>query len=128
MIRLTDLVLLSAVVAGAVWTYQIKHEADLSAKRIKSLNAQILAQDRKIALLEADWALEINPERLEKIASQFDDQLNLKPLESSQIIEISELPGFRVDRDARDVETLAGQDGDVITGGIGELIEREADQ
>ena len=125
MIRLSDMMLLGVAVAGAVWTYQIKHEAELSAKHINNLNAQIAAQNRKISLLEADWAIEISPARLEKIATQFSTQLKLIPMSSSQIVDRSELPGLRVDRESTGEEVFAGRDGDVVTGGIGGLIEKK---
>ena len=125
MSRLTDSLLLAIVIGGAIWTYQIKHEAETSAKRIASLKKQIVAQDRKIALLEADWAIETSPARLRKIAKTFEEQLQLVPMESSQIIDTSELPGFRLDRDQIDGETFAKRGESIITGGIGDLIERE---
>ncbi|MEM8749111.1 MAG: hypothetical protein AAGF28_02340 [Pseudomonadota bacterium] len=125
MIRIIDAALVTAVICGAVWTYQIKHEADQSAKRIKSLNAQIAAQERKTALLEADWAIEIDPARLEKIARQFESQLKLRPLDSNQIVTMDELPGFRPPPEAENGETLADQGGDITTGGIEALIRKE---
>ena len=124
MIRFFDVALLGAAIAGAVYTYQIKHEAELSAKNIRSLQAQISAQDRKIVLLEADWALETNPTRLRKISNQYENQLQLKPLDSHQIIDLTELPGLRQDREPVSDEVYAGKDGEIITGGIGALIKR----
>lgn len=128
MIRITDMILLGAAVAGAVWTFQIKHDAEQSAKNLRSLSAQIRAQDRKIALLEADWAIETSPHRLEKIATQYSKQLELQPLESHQIVDTSELPGLRIDRTISDDETYAAREGGVVTGGIEALIEREGEQ
>ena len=125
MIRIVDTVLVIAAISGAIWTYQIKHEADQSAKRIASLHSQIKAQNRKIALLEADWAIDTSPARLEKVAKQFQDQLGLRSMESSQIIEVTELPGFRVDRDAPNEEIYASESDDIVTGGIDDLIKRE---
>ena len=127
MIRFSDIGMLAIAVSGAIYTYQIKHQAEVAAKHLAGLTAQIEAQNRKIALLEADWALEIDPARLEKIAARHSDQLQLKPMESSQLIDISELPGFRLDRDPVSEETYAKKDGQTITGGIGELIEREGE-
>ncbi len=125
MIRLRDIGLLGIAVAGAVWTYQIKHEAELSAKHINTLKAQIAAQNRKINLLEADWAIETSPARLEKIAEQFGAQLKLKQMSSSQIIDTTELPGMRVDREGNTEEVFVGRNGELITGGIGDLIEKK---
>lgn len=124
MIRITDSILVAMAAAGAIYTFQIKHEAELAAKQLDTLSAQISAQDRKIALLEADWALETAPARLERIASQFHEQLKLRPLDSTQIITISELPGIRVEGDGDDQEIFAQEQDGAITGGIGALIDK----
>ncbi|MEE9375506.1 MAG: hypothetical protein V3V04_04160 [Rhizobiaceae bacterium] len=124
MIRITDTALLCIAVAGAIWTYQVKHEAELSAKRLNTIKAQIAAQDRKIALLEADWAIETSPARLEQIAKKYSKQLTLHPLESSQIIDATELPGFRIDRSDEEQKVYAGENNDLTTGGIDALIEK----
>ena len=128
MIRVTDAVLLIGAVAGAIYTFQIKHEAELSAKQLATLKAQIAAQQRKISLLEADWALETGPGRLETIANLYAEQLMLRPMDSSQIIEVHELPAIRpepdADGDVREASTGAKGDKALLTGGIGDLIER----
>ncbi len=124
MIRITDSVLMAMAAAGAIYTFQIKHEAELAAKQLDTLQAQISAQDRKIALLEADWALETAPARLERIASQFNEQLQLQPMESTQFIDISELPGLRVERGDGDQEIFAQEQDGAVTGGIGALIDK----
>ena len=127
MIRITDAVLLGIAVAGAIYTFQIKHEAELAAKQLATLKAQIAAQQRKISLLEADWALETGPARLAAIALQFSDQLKMRPLESSQIINLSELPEFRPAPEPDVDERQAGQDAKLTTGSIGDLIEKAAE-
>lgn len=128
MIRITDAVLLIGAVAGAIYTFQIKHEAELSAKQLATLKAQIAAQQRKISLLEADWALETGPGRLETIANQYADQLMLRPMDSSQIIETYELPAMRplpeADDDVREASNGDASDKSLLTGGIGDLIEK----
>lgn len=127
MIRVLDAVLLTAAIAGAIYTFQIKHEAELSAKRVATLKAQIAAQDRKIALLQADWALETAPGRLEKIARRYSDQLMLRAMESTQIIEMHELPGLRPPPSLEVDERLAEDSKELTTGGIEQLIERAID-
>lgn len=124
MMRITDIALLTAAVAGAIYTFQIKHDAELSAKKLATLKAQVAAQHRKIALLEADWALETGPARLERISIRHFDQLNLRAMESTQIIDHSELPDLRPDPVVDVDERLAGDDANLTTGGIGELIEK----
>ena len=122
-VRKLDIALVAVAIAGAVWTYQIKHEAELSAKRIASMKAQIAAQNRKIVLLEADWAIETSPARLEEIARRFEAQLTLKPLESTQIIERHELPNLREAPTEEEGETWAEKNDETATGSIEALIE-----
>ncbi|MEP1208881.1 MAG: hypothetical protein ABJM29_13960 [Rhizobiaceae bacterium] len=124
MIRITDSILLAVAIAGAIYTYQIKHEAELSAKQVATLKAQIAARQRKISLLQADWALETRPARLEAIAAQFGDQLLVRPIESSQIIDHSELPDFRPIVEPEIDERQAGGDPAMTTGSIGDLIQK----
>ncbi|MGI9364754.1 MAG: cell division protein FtsL [Rhizobiaceae bacterium] len=127
MIRVLDAVLLTGAIAGAIYTFQIKHEAELSAKRLATLKAQIAAQDRKIALLQADWALETAPGRLEKIAKRYSEQLMLRAMESTQIIEVHELPDLRPPPSLEVDERLAEDPKALTTGGIEKLIERAID-
>ena len=124
MIRPLDILLIGAVVAGAVWTYQTKHEAELSAARIAETKRQIAAENERIRLLEADWAIATSPERMEKLAERFAEQLKLEPLQSHQIIDRQELPPLREEQPLDD-DAYAGEIDRVTTGSIGDLIERE---
>lgn len=124
MIRITDAVLLAGAIAGAIYTFQIKHEAEMSAKQLATLKAQIAAQQRKISLLQADWALETAPARLEALSEQFSDQLMVRPMESSQIIELDELPDLRPQEELEaDVIQAEGEAG-LTTGSIDDLIKK----
>ena len=73
---------------------------------LASIETQIAAQNRKIVLLEADWAIETSPERLESFARRFQKQLALRPMESTQIIERHELPQLRSRRTDEEVRDL----------------------
>jgi len=134
--RFIDLVLVMAVLVGAVWTYQIKHEAEMLSKKRSSLKAQIAAQERKILLLQADWALETSPTRLAVLAKRYAEQLGLEQLASTQIASVEELPAMRQERDdslddtrtANKDQTSGPNDTGVdriLTGGISDLIDRE---
>ena len=138
--RMLDLALLAAVLVGAIWTYQIKHEAEMLSKKRSSLKAQIAAQERKILLLQADWAIETAPGRLEILAKRYAGQLGLAPLESTQIATVDELPAMRQEREDSLDTANATRDGSssggsrtsgidaILTGGISGLIEREQSQ
>ena len=95
MIRFTDAFLILAVIVGAFWTFQIKHESEQSAKKLANLRSQIEAQENKIVLLQADRAILTGPGRLEIVAKTFEKELGLADMESTQIIKLSELPPMR---------------------------------
>ena len=107
MIRVTDGILVIAAIAGAVWTYQIKHEAELSARKLSDLRSKIAAQENKITLLEADWAIMTSPSRLEKLAEKFKEDLQLAPLQSTQIVTLDELPDVRPAPDIEQIQVDA---------------------
>jgi len=123
MARITDILLIVAVIVGALWTYQIKHVSELSAREIASLHKQIIAQNNKITLLQADWAIMTSPNRLEKVVKMFGEELGLIRLEPAQIIKMHELPPVRpveteehINVDVQDIDRK------ITTGGIADLI------
>ena len=125
MIRVRDLLLIAAVAGGAVWTYQTKHRAELSAERIEELKRQTAAEQARIRLLEADWAIATSPDRLEELAERFSEQLGLEPMQSHQIVTPQELPPLREREKPLTDDTYAGEPDSMTTGSIGDLIARE---
>lgn len=92
MLKTIDIVLIAVMISAAAWTFKIKYEAE-------SLEAQVVAIDRKaqleretISLLDADWSLLNQPDRLQRLAEAFKDDLALEPLKPQQIVEPDELP------------------------------------
>ncbi|MEM7300136.1 MAG: hypothetical protein AAF468_03550 [Pseudomonadota bacterium] len=99
MIRSLDLILVAAMICGAVWTFSIKHQAEQSAEEVARLQKLIQAEKEKINLLRADWALLNQPARLQKLAETHAEELQLKPLKSTQIAKEGELPAIRPPED-----------------------------
>ncbi len=124
MSRLTDALFIAAAIGGAVWTYQIKHEADISAKALNSLRAQIRAEDRKMTLLEADWAIATAPDRLRAVVAAHGDQLNLETLDTNQLSTLDDLPPMRPVPEIDEVQADAGGEDRLTTGSIADLLKR----
>ncbi len=120
MIRLTDMTLIAIAIGGAIWTFQIKHQAELSAKHLNKLRADIERQNEKIVLLEADWAIITSPDYLDPIARRYQSQLGLKEMESTQIVSIDELPPIRAVPEPEEVLAEGGAVDSIQTGGIGD--------
>lgn len=124
MIKASDIVLTGLMIAAAVWTFQIKHEAELSSDKVASLLHQIDREKDKIDLLEADWAVLTQPKHLQNVAGKFAGELRLQQLEVDQIITLDDLPPMRQPDEVIDdpIGALArgAASDDVITGSIGE--------
>jgi len=118
MIRVTDSVLIAAAIVGAIWTYQIKHEAEQSARKLSELRSKIARQENKITLLEADWAIMTSPGRLSGLAEKFSSDLELVPLSSSQIITLGELPELRPEPAQEQMQVENGDVDFTTTGSI----------
>lgn len=119
MIRFSDAVLVLAVIVGAFWTFQIKHDAEQSAKRLADLRKQIEAQENKITLLQADRAILTGPGRLEAVAKTFEEELGLAHMQSTQIVKLSELPPLRPREENEVMQVEADSiDALITTGGI----------
>lgn len=115
MFRITDMVLIAAMVSAAAFTYTTKHGAEAELSRLRQLEAAIRFEEETIDVLKADWSLLTQPSRLQKLAETYRDELNLVPVEPHQIGEVNELP----DRPLS-IEELVAEDGidGVTTGGI----------
>ncbi len=124
MIKASDIVLTGLMIVAAVWTFQIKHEAELSSDKVAKLMRQIDREKDKIDLLEADWAVLTQPKHLQNVARKFAGELRLQQLEVDQIITLDDLPPMRQPDEVDDdpIGALArgeATDG-VITGSVGE--------
>ncbi len=95
MLRTSDIVMVSVMIAAATVTYSIKHRAENALENVHKLDAEIKLQEDTIDLLKADWALLTQPNRLAGLVQTFHDDLGLEPTDSTQIVEPSELPMLR---------------------------------
>ena len=92
LLRPLDLVLVSLMIGGAAWTFQIKHEAELSSQRVAALNAAIEEERNRINLLKGDWALLDQPNVIQSVVERFNSALELQILDPAQVGSVAELP------------------------------------
>jgi hypothetical protein len=97
MLRTLDLVLVGAMITAATITYQIKHNAEEKLAEVRELQAAIKLEEETIDLLEADWSLLNQPSRLQSLSTAFETELQLKPIEPTQMAAPDELPGRAAD-------------------------------
>lgn len=92
MFRTSDIVLFAVMVAAAAFTYKTKHEAEDRLAEIRKIERAIRMEEDTITILKADWSLLTQPKRLQKLTETFQSELNLAPVEASQIAELDDLP------------------------------------
>ena len=92
MIRTTDIALFTLMIAAAAGTYKIKAEANGKQNEIRRIEKQIAFEEDTIDLLEADWAMLTQPERLQKLAEKYASELALQPIEARQVVSVRDVP------------------------------------
>ena len=92
MIRTTDIALFTLMIAAAAGTYKIKAEANGKQREIVRIEKQIAFEEDTIDLLEADWAMLTQPERLQKLVEKHASELALQPIEARQVVSVQDVP------------------------------------
>ena len=118
MIRTTDIALFTLMIAAAAGTYKIKAEANQKQREIVRIEKQIAFEEDTIDLLEADWAMLTQPERLQKLAEKHEGELSLAPIEARQVVSVKEVPekGVAPDDDviAETIAKMAKEKGEAV--------------
>jgi hypothetical protein len=103
MLKTFDLVLIGVMTATATVTYTIKHRAELKLEEVHRLEAEIKLEKDTIDLLKADWALQSQPNRLERLVKAYNEELKLQPTESTALVHAKELPMLKSEVPVPDV-------------------------
>lgn len=90
--RVINVVLLLAMVAAAVVTYNLKHEAERAASRVARLHSAIAREREQIALLKAEWSALSQPSRLQQLVERYQEHFKLEPFSVSQVATLDEVP------------------------------------
>nr|WP_321456323.1 hypothetical protein [uncultured Cohaesibacter sp.] len=92
MSRLINFLLLFAVLVGAFWLFQVKHQAKEEGEKIAALQEQIKDEEDALLLLKAEWSYLNRPQRIQKLAEEYQDTLGLKTIEPYQIGDLKDVP------------------------------------
>jgi len=90
--RASNLVLLAAMIIGAVITYNMKHRAEMIADRVARIQAEIAEQKDAITLLRAEWSMFTQPARLQSVVEKYADHFQLEPFTPEHIATVDEIP------------------------------------
>lgn len=92
MVRTLDIFLVAALVAGAGWTFKVKHDAERAVARVEVLETRIRLEREAIDILKADWSLLTSPDRLENLLERHKGELGLEPVAPRQIVTFDQVP------------------------------------
>ena len=92
MFKKADFILIGLVLVVATATYIVKYGAEIEYNNITSLEREIGAEKEAIDILRANWSLLTDPSRIQSLAEQHQEELNLEILQSKQIINIDQIP------------------------------------
>ncbi len=90
--RIFSLILIVAMLAGAIATYDMKHKAEMAADHVASLRSDIAKEKDQIALLRAEWSVLTQPDRLQTVVDKYADHFKLQPFSPTQITTIDQIP------------------------------------
>ncbi len=110
MLRTLDIVMIGALIAGAGWTFKVKHDAEQAVARVETLETRIRLEREAIEILKADWSLLTSPERLEALIERYKDELMLDHAQPRQIVTFDKIP-------EKQPEILPPLDGPIDGGG-----------
>ena len=121
-LRIVNLTLVALIVVAAAFTYKTKHETEDTLRTIGSLERQIRLEEDTIDILEADWSLLTQPQRVQLLTEKYQDELTLQPFDPSQSSTIDEIPHKQFSPDTADeglaeAQSLIGSD-PVNTGSV----------
>ncbi len=89
MISRLNIALLSAATVICIGLYTVKHDAQQAERDVQALSAEIRKERETLRVLQAEWALRTEPQRLERLTA---NHLQMAPIEAHQIITLSDLP------------------------------------
>lgn len=90
--RTFDMILVAIMICAAGLTYKVKYDAQKRIGDVHRIERQIIAEKNTINLLHAEWAMMIEPERMQVLATRYQDQLGLQVTEARQIVQLKDIP------------------------------------
>ncbi len=92
MFKTVYFVFVGLVLLVATVTHIVKYGSEIEHNNIARLEREIQTKREAIDILKANWSLLTNPARIQELAERHDDELQLRVLQSHQIISIDQIP------------------------------------
>ncbi|VEJ45632.1 cell division protein FtsL [Bartonella vinsonii] len=103
--RTFDMILVMIMICMAGLTYKVKYDVQKRISEIRRLEHEIAAEKNTVNLLHAEWAVMIEPSRMQKLARRYQKELGLEIIQPRQIVEFEDIPA----RDHDQIEEVIKQ-------------------
>ncbi|WP_019222413.1 cell division protein FtsL [Bartonella rattaustraliani] len=90
--RTFDMILVLIMICMAGLTYKVKYDVQKRMSDIRHLEHKISAEKNTVSLLHAEWAMMIEPSRMQKLATRYQKELGLEIIQPRQIVELEDIP------------------------------------
>ncbi|MET3559807.1 hypothetical protein ABID39_000485 [Bartonella japonica] len=90
--RTFDMILVIIMICMAGLTYKVKYDVQKRMSEIRHLEHKIAAEKNTVNLLHAEWAVMIEPSRMQKLAKRYQKELGLEIIQPRQIVEFEDIP------------------------------------
>ncbi|AQX30955.1 cell division protein FtsL [Bartonella schoenbuchensis] len=96
--RTLDVVLVTVMICMAAITYKVKYDVQKQIGEAYRLEREITAEKNMVRLLHAEWAVMIEPSRMQKLAEHYQKELGLEIIQPRQIVELKDIPARLYDQ------------------------------
>ncbi|OPB29905.1 hypothetical protein [Bartonella sp. WD12.1] len=96
--RTLDVVLVTIMICMAAITYKVKYDVQKQIGETYRLEREITAEKNMVRLLHAEWAVMIEPSRMQKLAEYYQKELGLEIIQPRQIVELKDIPARLYDQ------------------------------
>ncbi len=96
-LRITALIYMACFACAAIGLYLVKYNVQNVQREVAGLKHGLATEKESLHLLNAEWAYLNRPQRLEALASR---HLDLVPLDSRRVNEVSVLPAAAVEEES----------------------------
>ena len=90
--RLVMPIIVIALIGGAAFTYQMKHEALVASDRVAELRHDIEQERMALSLLKAEWSELTQPGRIQELVARYPEILTLAPFGVDRMVRITDIP------------------------------------
>ena len=88
MIRPFTLITAALFVLSGAYLFAVKQRAQVLEDKLAQVAQATRLDEQRVRVLQAQWALEVDPSRLQQLATQF---TTLQPMKPSQMVALSQL-------------------------------------